>query len=276
MAPNSIDAMRVFAEQGRTLDSGATCARSLRILYARVRPGSWRCFYDSSPSSGPGAQRYRGWQFSGAADAMTDAIAMRIGAPLLTQDTATTASSAGVAGAVGRYVKDHNRRVLRRIKHASRGVGAPSANGEPPMDPNSRPTRRTAITSDECEPQRVGWMDEGWMCRPPSHRDGIRSRRSYSAWRTRVAPMIRGLRQPIDSTCAVPDQDARPRVPRGRTRAANRRRSNDEPVIEPDTVLYIPTGSWAGHAGGSVGLRTHFVRFWRVRNRDAAADRSRS
>ena len=278
MASNAIDALNLFATEGRTLgirrDLRALSFAYFTLGYAH---GFLSLFYDSLSIIRPGElSGTEVSEFSGPAEGMTVALAMLDSAlAVLARDTASAdfipatwmAASADLSKA--RY-----RQILRSYKARFRaGVGRTPAERNTADWSAILADATNGITTDLNVVLSVsggwtnGWIlqsavSSGWHQITPFIFGMADTSRAYDTW----------LATPLDSRAPFLIKTPDRRFPAGETRAEQQAKvSSVSPVIAPDTVLYIrnrPAGQdTPAEAWGTSYY--DFVRFWRIRNRDA-------
>ena len=279
MAANAIDAMATFAEEARTLGQRRDLrAKSFAYFTLGYAHGFLSLFYDSVSIVWPGELTgTEVGEFSSAAQGMTAALAMLDSALFfLAQDTASAAfiPAAWMAQSAD-MSKDQYRRVLRSYKARFRaGVGrTPTERGTADWSAILADATN-GITSDLNVNLSVsaGWTN-GWVVQAAVS----------SGWH-QITPFIFGMADTsggYDAWLATPLDSRSPfliRTPDRRFPAGNDRPTQQQkvptttPVIAPDTVLYIRNRPSGQDTPAEAWGTSHydFVRFWRIRNRDAS------
>ena len=278
MASNAIDALNLFASEGRTLGVRRDLrAKSFAYFALGYAHGFLSLFYDSLSVIRPGELTgVEVSEFSGPADGMTVALAMIDSAlAVLARDTASADFiPATWMAAAADLSKDRYRRILRSYKARFRaGIGRTPADRNTADWSAILADATNGITSDVNVVLSVsagwtnGWVlqaavSSGWHQITPFIFGMADTSRAYDTW----------LATPLDSRAPFLIKTPDRRFPAGEARADQQAKvSSASPVIAPDTVLYIrnrPAGQDTPAEAWGTSFYD-FVRFWRIRNRDA-------
>lgn len=279
MAANAIDAFDAFAAEGRSLGQRRDLrAKSFAYFTLGFANGFLSMFYDSLGIIRPGELTgVEVPELSGSAEGAAAALDMLDSAlAVLARDTASAAFiPAAWMAAPADLTKDRYRQIVRSYKARFRaGVGRTpsernSANWAAILaDATNGITTDLNVNLSVSSGWTNGWIvqaavSSGWHQITPFILGMADSSRGYDAW----------LATALDSRAPFLIKTRDARFPGGETRAEQQAKvPTTGTVIAPDTVIYIRNRPAGQDTPAEAWGTSHydFVRFWRIRNRDAS------